>query len=217
MSDPGDDWRLQVAGEIHDQLLPYLFASAAVIDTVRRSGELTPGKQKSIDEAAIWLDEARQIARSVLANLDAGTAVAELADLDHPLRSAREFIEPLIQVDATAKRIQWNDLDAVDDQPHSPLVADAIRNIVTESVRNASRHSGADQISVSAWRSPTQYRVEIQDNGIGMNAASIDAASTHGQSLMRHRADAAGIHLETRSVPDEGTKVIAVWNVDDPA
>lgn len=203
-----------VAGRVHDELMPYLFASAATLSNLQKSSSLSGQDAESIEQTAAWIDQARDVARQILSDLDhrehaaKGTAQPDASD-DNPVRGAREFLESVrVAGDVNAPPVTWCNVDALDRLSWSSHVAEAAQSIVVELIRNAWRHSRARHVTVQAAFNDDHWEVSIHDDGIGLTG-NLDAIAGHGLKLVQHRADANGIKLVVSSTANSGTRWMA--------
>ena len=86
-------------------------------------------------------------------------------------------------------------------------VMDHLYRIAQEAVANAQRHAKANLIEVTLEVGPTEVRLEIQDNGIGLKQ-SVSDPDGMGLSIMRFRARTIGAQLKIRVGERGGTRVI---------
>lgn len=82
----------------------------------------------------------------------------------------------------------------------------AVLRIVTEAVRNATRHAAATRIDVRVASTPGTVRIEVRDDGLGVPA---DVVPGVGLAAMRERAEELGGTLTVHAAPDGGTRVVA--------
>ena len=85
--------------------------------------------------------------------------------------------------------------------------------IVQESLNNASKYAKASAVSVDIMLDEQYIKVEISDNGIGVEMHSLSEL-THGLSGMRHRVLAIGGHFEMLSNLNEGVLIRALIPLD---
>ena len=97
----------------------------------------------------------------------------------------------------------------------SPAARARIGSATSEAVDNARRHGYCKQggrIRVEAELEDGNFRVRVSDQGIGFDAAALDACGLH--DTLRHglaRARALCEELEIESRPDGGTRVLLVF------
>jgi two-component system sensor histidine kinase UhpB len=81
---------------------------------------------------------------------------------------------------------------------------DAFR-VIQEALSNAARHSGARSIWIDAAVKPTELRLDVGDDGMGMDpSARVDGLGLAG---MHERAAILQAHLDIRSSPGHGTVI----------
>ncbi|WP_404310228.1 sensor histidine kinase [Neorhodopirellula lusitana] len=170
--------RQQVAAELHDGLLPYLYAAAAKLSALRKSN---PDLDTRLRDVAQWVDQSRETARQLMSGITIPPGVA--AD---PIQAAHEFLVDILVssnlavFQATAPRpddpvpndpapnSQKESSETSDLNSNLPLIewqcggdrsplhgrvpeseAIAVYRILIELVRNAVRHAAASHIVVS--------------------------------------------------------------------
>lgn len=192
--------RSAIAAEIHDGLLPFLYAAAAKLAAIRRSTTVNSA-DSTLDErladAAEWVDQSREIARTLMNGITYPPQA--LAD---PLAAAQAFVTQFGDFsEAVPPQVCWQWGDGP-----SPLAnrlpsetAIAIYRLTTESVRNALRHASARRVQISAEFSKGVATVQIQDDGCGFHVDRVDFSSSHGLALSRRRAELAGIDMQLES------------------
>jgi signal transduction histidine kinase len=80
--------------------------------------------------------------------------------------------------------------------------------IAQEAVCNALRHSKAQRIEIKLSEAGEEYRLSVEDNGIGFPIQSKKTSVTLGLRSMRSRADLIGAEMEIRKNPDGGSVII---------
>ncbi len=92
----------------------------------------------------------------------------------------------------------------------APLVRDEVCRIVVEALRNAFRHADAAQIEVAIHYEKRRLRVQIRDDGRGVNQRILEAGGReghHGLKGMHERASLIRGKLNVWSKPDAGCEV----------
>jgi PAS domain S-box-containing protein len=88
--------------------------------------------------------------------------------------------------------------------------------VIQEALTNALRHSKATHLNVSLQQNSSQLILAVKDNGIGFDLCGYYSSHENSSSLgligMRERVAANGGRLQIRSVPGEGTEVIAKFD-----
>ena len=77
--------------------------------------------------------------------------------------------------------------------------------IIQESVNNAVKHSGGEQIEIQFAEVDEMVKIEIEDFGQGFDTSK--ESTGNGLYIMRNRAEKAGIDFNQESVIGKGTKV----------
>ena len=230
--------RVQIAGEVHDEIIPPLFAARMRLETLaarleRQAGGVgsapTPlgGNDRTIateiHQAVALIQQATSRSRQLLADLaphDPGqshwNAQSEHALGNHPAQLQQRG------------QIPWERLD--------PETAVTLTLIASEAIRNAVRHGRPDRIEIavaplhnatevdSATESPSApaaettamaeaetYQLTISDDGAGFDPRG--TSDHHGLHLMQLRATAIGGQLEIASQPGGPTRVTLRWPV----
>ena len=102
---------------------------------------------------------------------------------------------------------------------HEAIECDASRavvvfRIVQESLTNISKYAQASQVVVSLVPSANELWVEVRDNGLGFNPATVTRSGSLGLLGMRERAIALGGRFEVNSKPGQGTVIDLVIPLD---
>jgi len=119
----------------------------------------------------------------------------------------REYGNALVENDAVDfQLLEWplNDSDVL-------LGADVklvCFHVVSEAITNAVKHAKANQISVELGAELEEFRVMVQDDGVGFDAAGVDKTQHHGLEIMRKRAQLVGGRVEIQSVLGKGTRLV---------
>ena len=185
-----DSERRRVGRNLHDGAQQRLVAVSNLLKVARRK----------LDRG----DEAVDVLR--LADDELGAAQAELRDLArglHPValseRGLRSALESLIAGCATPTTLE------VGEQELPQQVELAAYFIVSESLTNANRYSGAGAVQVRIVPGARRALVEIVDDGSG----GADPEAGTGLRGLADRIEALGGRLEVDSPPGAGTRVSA--------
>jgi two-component system nitrate/nitrite sensor histidine kinase NarQ len=193
------DERVTLAGSLHDEVLQPLYKVHLMAQVLRQ--DLAGGRLLDLDQDLPDLLTATETAsssiRSLIRTLQAKQSPAN--DLQATLHMLLEELQrdtPAVLVEA---------LDSVDAEPELRLIT---YQIAREAVCNAIRHASASTISVKVENGGGDVRVEVSDNGLGFDPASVDRSQHFGLQLMRQRAEAVGgvLHISSGS---RGTRVVA--------
>jgi signal transduction histidine kinase len=182
--------RARIGHEIHDALLPLIFAASggvqAAINQLPADANLS--KQK-LDQASQWLTEAMLIGRQLLTEIYPPELTGTLW-----VRAAKDTISRLFVDRGTA--VQWKTDDAVEET--STDIAVTAYRIVVEAVRNALRHGQAAHVLVEATRNVDTIQVMIHDDGRGFTPTDVPN-DRFGIRSMSGRANLVGGSLRVES------------------
>ncbi|TWT52407.1 Sensor histidine kinase LiaS [Rubripirellula amarantea] len=198
-SDPVELERLRIGHEIHDAVLPFIFASSAGITRLLEDakGRLEQDDLDQLHQVAQWLDEAMQTGRRLLTEIYPPALDSTTWD-----RAAADTLARLYQ---TLPTIKWDVADT-DDGQTSPVALASYR-ITVEACRNAIRHGRAKNISVFFHRgSDRDYLLTITDDGEGFDP-TLDREGHFGIAAMKSRAEVMGGDLAIESTPGGPTTV----------
>lgn len=207
--------RAQIGHEIHDALLPLIFAASAsvgaMIDQAAESdvdGSADHSRQhERLRQVADWLDQAMQTGRRLLIEV----YPPELSEANWT-HVAADAVERLLGPSSSA--VTWDvdpDVNAID--PHLALTA---YRVVVEAIRNAVRHGRANRVVVSAHRTDAvsvgassedpRWLVEVSDDGVGFDPQLVPD-DRFGIRSMTGRTQLVGGELSIESQPGGPTRV----------
>ena len=153
----------QIGHEIHDALLPLIFAASASVSSLASDDANTSSRDK-LCQVASWLNDAMQTGRRLLTEV----YPPELADRIWT-RAAKDTLERLFA--ETKPLIRWQ-LESDVNETSEPVAIAAYR-IVVEAVRNAIRHGKASEVTIVGEKIDHGLRVVIRDNGCGFDPSQI--------------------------------------------
>jgi signal transduction histidine kinase len=186
--------RLRLARELHDEIGPALSAVAISLDAVAMQiREQEPREQ--IADIRMGLGSVVDDLRAIIADLRAEESGAMLA----ALRSGIADLAPPPEVHIAIH----------ERRPPRVAAGRQILAIVTEAVRNAHRHAGAQAISVEGTVDRSEVAVTIRDDGSGFDPNQLPEGH-YGIMGMRERADRIGAAMEILS-DAKGTLVRINW------
>ena len=191
--------RAQIGHEIHDGLLPLLFASSASLSGLidHFGGDLPPDVRKRLEQALAWIEDAMQAGRRLLTEI----YPPELQRTSWSL-AAVDAVERLLG--QSSERVNWQ-LEPSVHEVSEPVALAAYR-IVVEAIRNAVGHGEASEVVVSGMQDDNELRVTVSDNGCGFDPDQIPA-ERFGVRAMRGRARLVGGNLRIESVSGGPTRV----------
>jgi signal transduction histidine kinase len=192
--------RSQIAHEIHDGLLPLIFAASATASNLieQATGDPPSSSLPKLRQLAAWLDEAMQTGRRVLTQV----YPPELTDRQWTDAAADTVNRLLGETETT---VHWNVEPRVNEI--SRPIALAAYRIVVEAARNAARHGKATEVLVDGKSLSDGIQVTIRDNGCGFDSSAVPP-DRFGLRSMTARAELIGGSLEVTSKPGGPTSVI---------
>jgi signal transduction histidine kinase len=176
--------RAQVGHEIHDALLPLIFAASASVSSLAADQSIARSDdvRDKLRQIATWLDEAMQTGRRLLTQVDPPELVDQIWTT-----VAKDTLERLFG--ETSSLIRWQ-IDSDVDETSAPVAIAAYR-IVVEAVRNAIRHGKASEVTIVGQKVDRSLRVVIRDNGCGFDPSQV-AQDRFGIRAMIGRAELVG-------------------------
>ena len=193
--------RAQIGADIHDRLLPLIFAASAATSSLLQDEHLRDDQRDRFQQVVDWLSEAMTVGRQMLGEMHPPelthsswkTAAIDLVNRLHP--------------DSTTQ-IHWdvsNDLESLPSE-----TATSLYRICVEAIRNALRHGQSRNVWVKGERDGNACRLEIRDDGDGFEPANV-ANDRFGIRSIQARAAFIGGRAEVRSQPGEETTVSVHW------
>lgn len=191
--------RAQVGHEIHDTLLPLIFAASASASSLAADDSFTHSQdaRDKLRQVASWLDEAMQTGRRLLTQVYPPELVDQIWT-----RVAKETLDRLCG--ETSALIQWQ-IDSDVNETSAPVAIAAYR-IVVEAVRNAIRHGKATEVTIVGTKVDRGFRVVIRDNGCGFDPSQVPQ-DRFGIRTMIGRAELVGGNLVIDSAAGGPTTV----------
>jgi len=193
--------RERIARELHDTLLQGM--QGLILRFQAAADRIAPGEpvrrlmEESLDRADKLLEEGRDRVK------DLRPTGSDVADLAQALAAEGEQFARLhsavfrVSVEGTRRDLH-------------PIVREEGFLIGREALSNAFRHAHAGDIEAEVLYTDTTLHVRIRDNGVGIDAAVLDAGGRTGHFGlvgMRERAKKLGAQLEVWSTPGNGTEV----------
>jgi len=197
--------RYKLARELHDELGSILTASkmdiAWVIKTI---GKSHPEIAEKLKKTNSYIDQGISFKRQVVQDL-------------HPSMITSFGFWPALRalIDDAVERNKWEltlTLPDENTQLNETIGLVAYR-IVQETLNNCNKYAKASAISIHMINDEKHLKIEIQDNGVGLDLNGLDD-NTHGLSGMRHRVLAIGGHFEVDSSPGKGLFTRAILPLD---
>lgn len=195
--------RERIAADLHDLVIQRLFAAGLSIQGLRRYTSDPVAHERRIADITTELDDCIHQLRDTIYSLQARKPDRELLS-GRVLRAVQEAANaggflPRIQLSGPVD-------DIVDEE-----VAEQLLPVLSESVSNAVRHSGSEEIYVLLAVQDGDVVLTVQDHGCGF----ADPGRISGLNNMKSRASRLGGTCTIESAPGQGTSV--TWRVPLPA
>lgn len=193
--------RAQIGHDLHDILLPLIFAASANLQPLIESDgadglELSPENRKRVQQAGEWLHEALSVGRNLLTQI----YPPELSQLTW-LAAAKDTAG---RIAGDGCEVTWfvDEGSPVCDSNWDRGIAAAAYRVLVEAVRNAVRHGKAEAICVRC----DEHQIAIVDDGVGFDPEAVDP-NRFGIKSMKGRARLVGKKVNVESVLGGPTKV----------
>lgn len=199
------DERLVVAGELHDEVLPPLFKVHLMGQVLRQ--DLDAGRLLDLDDDLPDLLTATASAQDAIRAVVRDLRRSSLGPggLNSTIRLLSEQLES-----SGSPKINLR----LDDVGGSSLAHLLIYQVAREAITNAARHSHATSIDVLLRKEPGRIRLDVADDGIGFDRASVDTQAHFGLQLIAERVSAAQGNVWIDTQVGVGTRVSASIPLD---
>ena len=107
-----------------------------------------------------------------------------------------------------------HNLNSLDEHRFNKTLETTVFRVVQEALTNIARHAEVTEANVTLIQSPGLLRISISDAGKGFDIETKDINASTGLSGMRERVQLAGGRFSLKSVPNEGTLVLAEFDLD---
>ena len=207
-----EDERTRIAREVHDELGSLLVALKMDVNWLDK--RLSQQQQRPPADA----EDMRQRMRCKCQNMsrlienavdNVGRIITDLRPsiLDHQgLWAALEWQAHEFAASAELS-LDWHlDVGQLPELPERQAMA--VFRIFQEMLSNVGRHARASALAVDIDHLDHTLRLSVQDNGVGAQPEVFEAANAYGIMGMRERARHLGGHLDIRSAPGEGTRMV---------
>ena len=185
--------RTRLARDIHDTLAQSFTGVIVQLEALTREQGAGDRITRTLHLARAGLAEARRSVRGLRSSELDSQSVGEA------LRARTDLMES-----AGGIVIRLN-IEGDDTAIAEPVAAELFR-IAEEALTNVQRHADARHALVNLQVREHDFRLVIEDDGVGM-APGAAAAAGFGLTGMRERAERAGGKLSIESDPGEGTRV----------
>ncbi len=193
--------RQRIAREMHDTM----FQSLATLN-IKLKIALQCIEQEDWERAKGLIVDARHLGKTAIAkgretlnNLQEDCKVCE------PLL---DFILPELSVFSEQSGITPNLIVMGNESTKVPqALGHHVQRLVGEALNNIFRHARATEATVHIELADSELQIEIQDNGVGFEANTVDERHSFGLIGMRGRANLIDAELGIRSILGQGTLV----------
>ncbi|UCF61617.1 MAG: sensor histidine kinase, partial [Anaerolineaceae bacterium] len=204
MAEIQEETRKKLARDLHDGPTQSIGAIAMRVNFARR---LMTRKPEAASEELFKIEElARRTTKEIRQMLF--TLRPLVLESEGLLAALEQLSETMLENHDQKVTIQASP-DVVDDMEVGKQ--GVVFFIVEEAVNNARKHAQADNIWVRLKRKGELLRLEVQDDGVGFDVASVEASYDQRGSLgmvnLRERAEMVNGVLRIDSVPGKGTRV----------
>jgi two-component system sensor kinase len=201
--------RVRIARELHDELAQWLTAlkmdvswvAARVPRDMTRLMEKTDRMKQVVDMTVAAVRRIAADLRPVMID-DLGL----IAAIENLLHEFSERSGTQVSLDAQTGAFEFRD----------PL-ATAIYRMVQEALTNVARHAAASCVAVSLTIDEDMLRVEVRDNGCGIDEAALRPGKSYGVLGIRERAQSLGGSARIYTAEAGGTVVEISIPVRTPA
>ncbi|WP_035060854.1 CHASE3 domain-containing protein [Andreprevotia chitinilytica] len=191
----------KLARELHDELGSILTATKMDVSWVQREIRNShPEVSEKLKRTLINLDQGIQFKRRIVQELHPSL----LASFGL-VASIRSLAEEAAQRCGWALTLTLPD----DDVQVNDLLALITYRIVQETLNNAAKYAKASKLSISLLIDHEHLKLEIEDNGVGVDLDALPA-NTHGLQGIRYRVNAIGGKINFTSRPGEGLFTLAL-------
>jgi signal transduction histidine kinase len=183
--------RQRIAREVHDGVAQDVASLGYLIDNI---GESSTDPQQAEDVARLRKEVSRVVAELRNSVFDLRNEVGATQGLGQSVASyarhvgSHSDLTVHVTLDESTIRLR-------------PKVEAELLRIAQESINNARRHSGGENLWVHCRVQPPFAEIEVVDDGQGLGTGREDS---HGIKIMRERADRIGADLVVQSPADDG-------------
>jgi signal transduction histidine kinase len=197
--------RQRLARELHDSVTQALYSVTLYADAARMA--MSAGKQEAV---ADHLQELRAMAREAM--LDMRLLIFEL----HPPALEEEGLVGALKtrLAAVESRAGLKTEILVEGEGQLSLqTEETLYRFSCEALNNVLKHAQAQSVTVRVQFQDELVRLEVVDDGVGFDPASVRQGGGVGMRSMEDRVRQANGRLAIHSSPGEGTKVTAEMGI----
>ncbi len=194
--------RRHLARELHDELGSILTATKMdiswAIKSLKNSHPLIVEKLK---KTSSYIDNGIYFKREIVQNL-------------HPPMISSFGFWPALKnmIEDTAERNQWelNLIFPNEEIKINETIALVAYRVIQETLNNCSKYAKAKKVSVFIICDSTNLKIEVQDDGIGLDVSRLQESTTHGIRGMSHRVQAIGGKYNITSAVTAGVNTLVI-------
>ncbi len=186
--------RDRIGRDLHDGVIQRLYAAGLHL----QASLGRPDQDERIIQVIDEIDDAIKQIRTAIFPLHSRRGLS--TDLEHGLRVATAEASRLLETEPELRICC--DVSSISDD-----LGDELLTVVRELLSNVAKHACATSASVELSVDDGAVRLTVEDNGIGLDDASVIAGS--GLKNLRERAEQRHGHFHIESATPSGTK--AVW------
>ncbi len=194
--------RTRLARDLHDAVTQTLFSASLIAEVLPEIWDMNQA------EARRSTEELRQLTRGALAEMR--TLLLELRPTAITQARFPDLLKQLSEAVIGRARLPI-ELKVEGECEMTPDVKVAFYRIAQESLNNVVKYARASGVQVRLIQDCCNVHLEIQDDGIGFDPASIKPTSL-GMRIMRERAEAIHANFKVTSAPGKGTTVSVDWS-----
>jgi signal transduction histidine kinase/ligand-binding sensor domain-containing protein len=199
--------RNRLARDLHDSVTQALYGVTLYAEAA--AGHLALGH---MDRAADHLQELQDTAQEALAEMR-----LLIFELRPPILEELGLVAALqARLQAVEGRAGLKTVFKTNLERRLPLdLEEGLYRIAQEALNNALKHAQAEQIQVQLRQEGGGVILDIADDGVGFDPATVGTHGGVGLAAMAERAADLGAKLEIESEAGFGTKVAVVWRDDE--
>lgn len=194
--------RHHLARELHDELGSILTATKMDISWVLKTlKDSHPVIVEKLRKTSGYIDKGIHFKREIVQNL-------------HPPMISSFGFWPALRnmIEDNVERNQWQlDLILPDEEiKMNETIGLVAYRVIQETLNNCSKYANAKKVSLHLISDATNLKIEIQDDGVGLDLSTLQNASTHGIKGMRHRVQSIGGSYSLSSQKDAGLNIVVI-------
>lgn len=194
------DERTRIAQELHDTLLQGFLSASMQVDVAEDQLPDDSPAKPLLRRALQLMSQVTEEGRNVIRGLR-----VPYRDSD----SLEEVLSAMVEELAPGDRVKYSVVSDGNPRALRPAIRDEVYRIGREALANAFKHAQANHVEVEVEYANNDFRLLVQDDGCGIDAAVLYAGRRNHWGLpgMRERAESIGATLRLRSRIGAGTEV----------